>query len=318
MSGEWRPRVLVLDPIHEDAVKSLQQRFLVRIRFQPTVEELLGMVDDVDAIVVRSGCRLPAELFVRARRLRTVVRAGTGTDNIDLDAARAAGVIVCTVPGSSTSAVAELAIGLVLAAARKIALADRQIRAGIWDKPNLLGIELAGSRFGVVGLGKIGTRIAELAIGFSAHVLGTVARPNEARRADFGDRGVELADLSTVLRLADVICLSVPLTPETLGLIGAAELALMKPSAILVNMARGGVVDETALEAALRSGTLGAAALDVHEHEGAPSRFRHLDTVVLTPHIGAMSVSSQRRIGQNVVESVVTALAGLPVPNRVC
>lgn len=313
-----RPRVLVLDPLHDDALADLRAAVDVVVCLKVDPAELPELVSGFDGVVVRSGVRLPAAVFERARRLRVVVRAGAGTDNIDLEAARRAGVQVGTVPGVSGGAVAELAIGLTLAVTRKIALADRQVRADLWCKPQLAGPQLAGRTMGLVGYGNIGSRVAEIASAFGMRVVASVSRDTAVRRAELAGHGVTLAPLGQLLAQADVVCVAVPLTAPTRGLIGVAELAAMKPSAYLVNVSRGGVVDEDALVAALRAGTVAGAALDVHLREGEPSPFAGFDNVVLTPHIGAMSVDAQRAVGQRAVQSILAALNGDPVTARVC
>src|SRR5438067_2984022 len=180
--SDFTRKVLVLDPIHRDAIDRMRRTCDVVVRLRPSHDELLTLVSDVDAIVVRSGVQLPASVFEHAARLKVVARAGAGVDNIDQDAARRAGVQVFNVPGGSAGAVAELAFGLMLAVLRKIALADRQVRADVWRKPALEGIELAGKTLGVVGFGHIGSRIGRIAGGFSMRVLATVARPSGSRR----------------------------------------------------------------------------------------------------------------------------------------
>jgi D-3-phosphoglycerate dehydrogenase len=313
-----RPKVLVLDPIHAEAVDRMRAGFDVVVHLQPPPDVLLDLVSDVDVVVLRSGARLPAEVFERARSLKLVARAGSGVDNIDLDAARRAGVQVFNVPGGSAGAVAELAIGLMLSVMRRISLADRQVRADVWNKAALEGDELAGKTLGVVGFGNIGSRIARIASGFSPRILATAEHLSESRRIELADRGVDLVALPRLLEESDVVCVVVPLTGRTRSMIGTAELKAMKPGAYLVNISRGGVVDETALLTALRDGVIRGAALDVHVSEGTTSPLAELDNVVLTPHIGAMSADAQRAIGHVVVDSVVLALAGGAVPNRVC
>lgn len=313
-----KPKVLVLDPIHPEAIDRMRATYDVAIRLQPPPDDLLDLVSDVDVIVLRSGVRLPAEVFERANRLKVVARAGSGVDNVDQDAARRAGVQVFNVPGGSAGAVAELAIGLMLGVMRHIPLADRQVRADMWNKPALAGAELSGKTLGIMGFGNIGSRIARIASGFSLRVLATAEHLSESRRIELADRNVELVGLSRLLEESDVVCVAVPLTGKTRAMIGMAELRAMKPTAYLVNVSRGGVVDERALLPALRDGVLAGAALDVHVGEGTASPLSQLDNVVLTPHIGAMSTDAQRAIGHAVVDSVSVALEGGSVPDRVC
>ncbi|MGW4116571.1 hydroxyacid dehydrogenase [Actinosynnema sp. NPDC004786] len=303
-------KVLVVDPIDDTAVHRLRRVADVLVRPQPSVAELLDLVADADVVILRSGVRLTASILGRAAKLKVVVRAGTGVDNIDLETAWRAGVRVFTVPGASANAVAELAIGLTLAVSRRIAFADRQVRAGEWRKAELAGLELSGKDFGLVGFGEIGARVARMLAGFSPRLRTTVRLPTRSRRAAIARQGVEVVDLPTLLRESDVVCLAVPLTDLTRRLIGADELRAMRRHACLINVSRGGVVDEDALAAALREGTIAGAGLDVHESEGGNSPFAGMDNVVLTPHIGAMSVDAQRRIGNVVVDTVIGALGG--------
>ncbi|MFJ8859850.1 hydroxyacid dehydrogenase [Streptomyces sp. NPDC102451] len=316
MSGE-RARVLVLDPLHQDAVAELGRDHEVVVRLRPAEDELAGLVTDVDAIVVRSGVRITARVVEQAKRLRVVARAGAGTDNIDLDACRAAGVQVFNIPGASAGAVAELALGLVLAVTRNIVRADRRIREGVWDKTGSAGPELADRTLGVVGAGRIGSRLAELGQAVGMRVVASVARPSAQRDQELRERGVTRLALPELLATADVVCLAVPLTEATRGLVGAAELAAMRPESYLVNVSRGGVVDEDALYGALRGGTIAGAALDVHAVEHGLPALAALDNVVLTPHIGATTTDAQLRVGRILVTELRQALAGTSAEGRV-
>lgn len=318
MAPPTRWKVLVVDPIHDEALERLRRTCDVVVRLRPSADEIVTLSRDADVIVLRSGVQLSAELFAGAQRLKLVARAGAGTDNIDLTAARHAGVVVFNVPGESAGAVAELTIGLLLALARKISLADRQARTNIWNKSALVGSELAGKTMGIVGHGNIGARVAHLAQGFSMRVLTCVEREDEPRRRALAAKNIKLVGFPAMLRESDVVCLVVPLTPRTRGLISEPELAMMKCGAYLVNVSRGEIVDEPALHEALKQGTIAGAALDVRTDEGSPTQLSTLDNVVLTPHIGAMSSDAQRRIGHIVVESIHSAMTGAPVDNRVC
>ncbi|MEV0191679.1 amino acid adenylation domain-containing protein [Kitasatospora purpeofusca] len=314
--GVPRTRVLVLDPIDPGALDELRRRYDVTVALRPPVDELLRLVRDQEVVVLRSGVRLDAAVIAAAGRLKVIARAGSGIDNIDVGAARAAGVTVFNIPAVSAPAVAELALGLMLTVGRHLALADRQVRSGIWNKAALSGVELGGKTLGLVGYGRIGSRIAALGRALGMRVLVDVARPDDDRRHELERLDYELAPLKTLLPAADVVCLAVPLTDRTHHLIDAAALAAMKPTALLVNVSRGLVVDEAALYEALAEGRIAGAGLDVVAEEGRPNRLHELDNVVITPHIGAMSVDSQVRIGRILVDSVAAALAGREVPNQ--
>ncbi|MEV8319573.1 hydroxyacid dehydrogenase [Streptomyces sp. NPDC059900] len=302
----------MVDPIHPDALADLHRRYQVDLHPKPGQDRVAELAREADAIVVRAGVRITREVIESAPRLRAVVRAGVGLDNIDLDAAEEAGVQVRNVPGGSADAVAELALGLMLALSRRIVLGDRHTRSGIWHKKGLLGGELRGKTLGLVGFGAIGSRISALATAFGMDVVAVVGRPGPHRARQLAAHGARQATVPQLLRQADIVCLSVPLSSSTRGLIGAAELARMKRTAQLVNVSRGGVVDETALLDALRTGLIAGAATDVLAREGAPTELATLDNVVLTPHIGALTREAQLRIGQRVVTLLDELLARRP------
>lgn len=311
-------RVLVVDPLHREALERLESRFRVTVRLRPSEAELTQLIGDAEVLVMRSGIELTAAAIEAAPALRLVARAGVGVDNIDLSAAERAGVRVFNVPAQSSTSVAELAIALALAVTRRIPLAAAQVRRNEWRKPELAGDELHGRTMGVVGLGRIGSLIATLARGFQMRVLASVGRPTPGRRRELGRERVELVGLDALLRESDVVCLAVPLTGSTRGLIAARELELMGPRSYLVNVSRAGVVDEADLQAALAAGRLAGAALDVVASEGEATPLAELDNVVVTPHIGAMTDQAQRRVGEIVVSSILSGLEGGRVANQVC
>ncbi len=311
-------RVLVVNPIDPTALAVLQRRYHVTVEPYPSEPDLARLAADADALIVRSGVRVDASTIQGSRRLRVIARAGVSVDNIDLGAALLVGVQVFNVPGGSTWAVAEHAVGLMYAVARRICEADRQVRAGAWRKSALAGTQLHGKTLGLVGLGNIGGSIARLARGLGMRVLACVARPDGIRAQQVGNEGVELVDLATVLRQCDLLCPAVPLTAQTHRMLGPAELRAMKPGAFIVNVARAGVLDEEALLVAPREGRLGGAALDVRADESRATPLAGLPNVVLTPHLGSMTIEAQRWIGQVLVESIDAGLRGEPVSNRIC
>ncbi|MEV0781319.1 NAD(P)-dependent oxidoreductase [Streptomyces sp. NPDC050428] len=312
-----RHKVLVLDPIAPQALKQLRVAYDVTVRMQPSETELVRLMPGMEAIVLRSGVELSANIINAAPQLKVIARAGNGTDNIDLVAAKRAGIQVFNIPSVASGAVAELALGLTYAVTRHIALADRQIRSNVWRKSELAGIELAGKTMGVVGLGNIGSRLAALACGVGMQAVGSVSRPTQEREAEFARAGITLVSVGEVLRDADVVALTCPLNNRTRNLITAAELSTMKPGAYLVNVSRGGVVNENDLYDALTRGHIAGAAIDVLAIEREPSRLSELDNVVLTPHIGAMSVDSQTRIGTMLLDGLALSLACQDAPTRI-
>ncbi|MEA2538438.1 MAG: D-3-phosphoglycerate dehydrogenase / 2-oxoglutarate reductase [Chloroflexota bacterium] len=305
-------RILVASPIDADALDELRTRHDVVAAFGAPEDELRRLAVDREAIVFRSGVSISSEVLAAATGLRLLVRAGSGLDNLDLDQVRRRGIDLRRVPGPGAQAVAELTFGLMLSLARGIALGDRLLREGHWAKSELVGYNLTGKTLGIVGLGSIGSRVASLGSAWGMRPIGCVDAPSPARAAEFGARGIELTDLDSVLAAADFLTIHVPLDADTRGMIGAAELSRVKPGAFLVNVARGGVVDEAALFNELQpGGRIRGAGLDVHvnEGEGKVSPLASLPNVVLTPHIGATTVDAQREIGQEVVAIVDGAAA---------
>ena len=297
-------KVLLASPIDPAATEILRDRHDLA---QAAAGDLRSAVVDAEIVVLRSGPTLSADVLAEAPRLRLVVRAGSGLDNIDVDAARARGITVARIAGMSAAPVAELTFALLLALARKVTLADRLIRDGRWPKPQLSGPLLRGKTLGVVGAGNIGGLVGQMGFAWGMHVLGCVARPNATLSEQLAQRGITLTDFDEVVEQADFVTLHVPLCHTTRHLVDAEVLDRMRPASLLVNMARGGVVDEKALhEALIQGGTVAGAALDVHEAEGEGtiSPLAALQNVVLTPHIGAMAVDTQRLIGARVLELV--------------
>ena len=298
-------KILLASPIDPGTITALENQYDVKEAMKVDPAGLMDAIADRETVVLRSGVQLTAEVMEAAPGLRLLVRAGAGLDNIDLDYAARQGIRVVRIPGMSAPPVAEFTFALLLALARKVTLADRLLRDGHWPKPQLGGALLHGKTLGVLGAGNIGGLVGQMGASWGMRAIGCVAHPNETVAQQLLGRGITLTDHDTVVREADFLCLHVPLDETTHHLIDIATLAVMKPGSMLINMARGGVVDEAALYAALTTGdTVIGAALDVHETEGEGtiSRFAELDNVVLTPHIGAMALDSQRLIGDRVVE----------------
>lgn len=298
-------KVLLASPIDPHAIAVLEQRYDVRHAMKAEPAGLMDAIVGRESVVLRSGVQLTADVLRAADELALIVRAGSGLDNIDLEVARDRGIRVVRIPGMSAPPVAEFTFALLLALARKVTLADRLLREGHWPKPELGGALLHGKTLGVIGVGNIGGLVGQMGAAWGMRVLGSVDAPNDSVTQNLLGRGIMLADNDRVLSESDFVCLHVPLDTSTRHLIGRKELARMKPGSMLINMARGGVVDEAALyEALTTGGHVVGAALDVHEREGEGtiSPFAELDNVVLTPHIGAMAQDSQRLIGDRVVE----------------
>jgi len=303
-------KVLIASRIDPGAIDVLRERHDVDVAIGADRAALEARMADREALVFRSGVAIDEALLDCAPDLRLIVRAGSGLDNLDVAAVTARGISVHRVPGPGARAVAELTFALFLGLARQVLVADRLLRDGHWAKNDIVGWNLGGKTLGIVGLGSIGSTVARLGQGWGMQVIGCVDHPSVERKRSFEDAGIRLESLDEVLAEGDFVSIHVPLGPATRGLIGTARLARMRPGAFLVNMARGGVVDETALADALRHGGRPAgAALDVHvaEGEGAISPLASLSNVILTPHLGATTVDAQREIGEEVVRLVDAA-----------
>jgi D-3-phosphoglycerate dehydrogenase len=303
-------RVLVADAIAADGLAPLRSdaRFEVVSRPGLQGDELAGAIAEADAVLVRSATRITRESLERAERLKVIGRAGVGVDTIDVDAATERGIAVLTAPSGNTVSAAELALALLLALVRRVAAADRSMKAGEWDKKSFNGTELYGKTLGLVGAGRIGGEVARRARAFGMRVLCYDPFLTEARAQQLE---VELVPLDALLARADVVSLHVPLTEATAGLLGEPQLRAMKRGAVLVNAARGGIVDEGALVRVLEDGHLGGAALDVFEQEPLPADhpLRRLTNVVLTPHLGASTAEAQQNVALEIAEAVRAALA---------
>lgn len=309
------PVVLIADKLAESTVAALGDQVEVRWVDGQDRPKLLAAVADADALLVRSATQVDAEVLAAAPKLKIVARAGVGLDNVDVEAATARGVLVVNAPTSNIHSAAEHAVALLLAAARQIPQADATLRAHTWKRSQFSGTEIYGKTVGVVGLGRIGQLVAQRLAAFGTHLLAYDPYVAPARAAQLG---AELVGLDELLTRADIITVHLPKTPETAGLIGRDALARTKPGVIIVNAARGGLIDEEALAEAVRSGHVRAAGIDVFATEPCTdSPLFELPQVVVTPHLGASTAEAQDRAGTDVARSVRLALAGEFVPDAV-
>ena len=299
-------KLLLLSRIFEESIECLREAHDVIEAFDATPGELQEMIADREALVFRSGVDVSAELMARASGLKLLIRAGSGLDNIDLDYVNTHGLELIRIPGPGARAVSELAFSFMLALTRQIIPADRMLRAGHWAKHELSGYLLEGKTLGVYGAGNIGSLVGRMGAAWGMNVLACVERPSEEREKELRQQNIRLVDADVVVSNSDFLSINLPLSATTRGLIDANTIRRMKAGSYLVNLARGGIVDENALFDALTSGRLRGAALDVHaaEGEGKISVLAELPNVILTPHIGAMTVDSQRAVGERVVEIV--------------
>ena len=302
-------KVLITEALAESGVELLTQEFEVDVLLGLSPEELLERIEEYDGLIIRSATKVTAEVIERAANLKAIGRAGIGVDNIDIEAATKRGIIVANAPESNTIAAGEHTLGLMLAAARHIPAADNTLRAGEWQRSKFKGVEVAGKTLGLVGLGHVGTIVARGALGMRMRVLAYDPYVSEDRMRQANVEPAETTD--EVFEGADFVSLHVPRTPQTMGLVNEDSLAKMKPTAFLINVARGGIVDETDLYNALKEGTIAGAALDVFAEEPTTqSPIFTLPNVVVTPHLGASTAEAQDRAGITAAEQVATALRG--------
>ena len=312
-------RVIICDSIAQIGIDMLQEYAAVDIKTGLSHDELIDTIGDYEAIVVRSGTQITAEVIEHGARLKVIGRAGAGLDNIDVVAAKARGIEVVNSPDSNTLAVAEHTMALLLALVRHLPRADISLKQGRWEKKQLMGTGLAGKTLGIIGFGRIGRQVAIRALAFGMKVLVNQRRPTPELNLKMG---VDAVDLNDLLRQSDFVTLHVPARSETRRLIGPDQLALMKPTACLINTARGTVVDEEALLEALNTGQLSGAALDVFVEEPATNNsLAQHPKVIATPHIGASTQDAQQTGAVTVARQIIDVLRGEqfenPLPLRV-
>lgn len=313
-------KVIVTDEVSESGLQLLQAdpRFEVDVRLGLPVEELRKAIADYDAIITRSGTQVDRALLENADRLRLIARAGVGIDNVDVDAASQRGIIVVNAPFGNTNSAAEHTMALLLALCRNVTAANASLKGGDWKRAPFTGYELKGKTLGVIGLGKVGGRVALRARAFEMEVL-THDPYIAEKRAD--DHGVRLVSLDDLLRLSDVITVHTPLNEETEGMIGAAQFERMKDGVLIVNCARGGIFDEAATLAALESGQVAGAAFDVWSEEPPKTetlkRLIAHPRMVVTPHLGANTFEAQKNVAVDVCQELIDYLDGKPLSNAV-
>jgi D-3-phosphoglycerate dehydrogenase / 2-oxoglutarate reductase len=312
------PRVLISDSLSPAAVEIFRQ-WGIEVDFDPALgkdkEKLAAVIGDYDGLAIRSATKVTAEILAKAKRLKVVGRAGIGVDNVDIPAATAKGVIVMNTPFGNSVTTAEHAIAMMFALAREIPAADASTQAGKWEKNRFMGVEIAGKTLGVVGCGNIGSIVADRALGLKMRVLAFDPFLTDERARALGVEKVELDDL---LARADFITLHTPLTAQTKNILSAEALAKTRKGVRIVNCARGGLLDETALRAALDKGHVAGAALDVFEVEPATENqlFGH-PNVVCTPHLGAATTEAQEKVALQVAEQISDYLTRGAIANAV-
>ncbi len=302
-------KVLVADSIATQGIDILRQHAEVDVRKGVTPEELGSVIGDYDALVVRSQTKVTSDIIEAAEKLQVIGRAGVGVDNIDVDAATRHGIIVINSPEGNIVSTAEHTIAMLLALARRIPQAHNLLHTGVWDR-EFKGSEIRNKVLGIIGLGRVGTEVAEMAKGLRMEVIAYDPMVSESRAERLG---VRLVELETLLKTADFITMHVPLNTSTKNLIGRSELKLVKPTAMLINCARGGILDEKALYDALNQGKLTGAAIDVFSKEPAQDNILlQSDKVITTPHMAASTFEAEASASIDIAEQVVAVLQGHP------
>jgi D-3-phosphoglycerate dehydrogenase len=301
-------KILVAEPLARQGLEILRAHHDVDERTGLSPAELAAIIGDYDALLVRSQVKVTADILAHASRMIVIGRAGVGVDNVDLEAATRAGIVVVNAPTGNTVSAAEQTIALMLALARKTAAADASMRRGEWLRSAFTGVELRGRTIGIIGLGKIGRAVADRARGLEMNVIGYDPFVTADQAAL---HGIALVELDGIIERSDVITVHVPLNKATRGMIGPQQIRKLKPGVMLVNVARGGVYDEAAVAAALLEGKIAGAAFDVFEKEPpVDSPLMSAPNTVLTPHLGASTAEAQVRVAEEACEQVIDVLAG--------
>lgn len=310
-------KVLVSDPLSKEGVEILEKAKSIEVEVKTGLssEELVACIGEYDGLIVRSETKVTKEVIEAGKKLQVIGRAGVGLDNIDVPAATKKGIIVMNAPGGNTVSTAELTMGMLIALSRNIPQADKSVKSGQWERKKYTGVEVSGKILGVIGLGRIGSYVAQLGVAFNMKVLAydPFISIEKAKRV-----GVELVDLEQLYKRSDYITLHVPKSDETKGMISKDEFEKMKDGVRIINCARGGLIDEEALCQALKSGKAAGAALDVYAQEppvGSP--LLELSNCITAPHLGASTRDAQINVGIEMAHQVVDVLSGGPVRNAV-
>jgi len=301
-------KILVADPIAEEGLQSLRSHAQVDIKTKLEPEQLKAIIGDYDALIVRSQTKVRTEVIESGKKLKVIGRAGVGTDNIDVDAATKKGIVVVNAPTGNTVAAAEHTIALMLALARNVPQANSRLKSGKWQREEMVGSELRNKTLGIIGLGNVGSEVAKRAQAFEMHVVAhdPFVSKDYARNLE-----ADLISMDELLKEADFITLHVPLTAATKNLIGTKELAKLKPTARIINCARGGLIDEEAIVKAIKTGKIAGAAFDVFDKEPVTdSPLFKEDKIIVTPHLGASTVEAQTGVAKDVAAEVLAVLQG--------
>jgi D-3-phosphoglycerate dehydrogenase / 2-oxoglutarate reductase len=305
-----KKKVLITDAISEEGIEILRQEADIDIKVGLKPEEIIACIGEYDALMVRSQTKVTSEIIKAGKKLQVIARAGVGIDNVDVKAATQCGVVVVNAPTGNTVSAAEHSVALMLALARNIPQANALLKGCVWKREKFTGTELRGKTLGIVGLGNVGSEVAKRAQGFEMRLIGI----DPLVSADFAKKiGVTLVDKNQLLRESDFITLHIPLIPETRGYIGEKELAMMKPTARIINCARGGLIDEKALVKAINDKKLAGAAIDVFEKEPCTESILFgVENIIVTPHLGASTAEAQVTAARDVAEQIADIFKGQP------
>ncbi len=308
-------KVLVSDSLSEEGVSKLQEHFTVDVNTGLSEDELVGLIGEYDALAIRSGTQVTRKVVGAAENLKIIGRAGVGVDNIDIPAATEKGIIVVNAPEGNMLSAAEHTIAMMLSMSRNIPQANASLKAGKWERKKFMGVEVNNKVLGVIGLGRIGAEVARRAQGMDMNILAYDPFISEEQAKDIG---VEMTSVEDIASRADYITVHTPLIKETRNIIDAAEFALMKPTARVINCARGGIINEQALADALKDGKIAGAAVDVFTSE-PPNEcpFVHLDNAIVTPHLGASTAEAQVNVAVAVAEEIISVLHGGQAKNTI-
>ncbi len=291
-------KVIIVDPVHPDLVSSLKKKFAF-VNYCPDINysKLSKIIKNYEIIIMRSSLTLDSDLIKKAVSLKIIARAGVGMDNINTIEAKKRNIKFFNIPAKSSHSVAEFAFGLLFSAARKISFCDRLLRDNIWRKKDMYGYEIANKNLGIIGLGKIGSKIVAFGKKFKMNIYANVQNPSGVRKKILKKKGINLTSLNYLLKLSDIIFVAVPLSKKTFNLLNKKNLRYLKKSAIIINISRGGVVNEKHLYEVLKKKKIFAAATDVLIKEKKFNNLFNLNNIVVTSHIGAMTYEAQKRIG---------------------
>jgi D-3-phosphoglycerate dehydrogenase len=303
-------KILVADPVAKEGIEALKAQAQVDVKLGLKPDELKKVIGDYEALVVRSETKATADIIQAGKKLQVIARAGVGLDNIDVEAATRQGVVVVNAPTGNTIAAAEHTVAMMLALARHIPQANAKLKSGLWQRSDYMGVELRGKTLGIIGLGNVGSEVARRAQAFNMRLIGydPFVTSDYARNL-----AVELVTLEQLIKTSDFITLHLPLTSQTKMLLGAKELGKVKPTVLIINCARGGLIDEEALLKAVEAGKVAGAAVDVFVKEPVTdSILFQSDKIIVTPHLGASTAEAQASVALEVAEQVMAVLKGQP------